>query len=188
VPQTKYLPYKSAASNILLTRLEELEEVATRLELRRRRIISWRNLREILSRGENEKVEWKRLDILQNPFHLAKSMAAIANTEGGMLLIGVADNGQIEGIRVKKENMESIVNVARNKIDPPIKPAIEVMQSKKGDVCVIEIPKMFTGVPHAVKGKDGKVYFIRVWSTTREPSNEELRDLFQIAIPVIKTQ
>ena len=188
MPQTNYSPYKSAAGNILLTRLEELKEVATRLELRRGRIISWRNLRVILSQGENEEVEWKKLGILQNPFHLAKSMAAIANTAGGVLLIGITDDGHVEGIKVKKEHIASIVDVARSKIDPPIRPVIETMPTKKGDVCVVKIPKMFAGVPHAVKGKDGKVYFIRVCSTTREPSSEELRDLFQSAIPVIKMQ
>ena len=64
-------------------------------------------LSEIISRGENDSVEFKstfRWDIRQNKKNPAiehaalKSMAAFLNSEGGDLLLGVADDGSIVGI------------------------------------------------------------------------------------------
>ena len=142
-------------------------------------IISEAHLSDILMKEESEKVEFKRIAILKNPFHLAKSMAAIANSDGGLLLIGVTDDVQLEKIRVEKKHIETIINVSRSKIDPPIKPIVHSIKREDGDVCVVEIPKMSRGIPHRVKSKDGKVYFIRIGPTVREPSNEEMRKLFE---------
>lgn len=142
-------------------------------------IISEGQLLEILTKGENEKVEFKKIKILSNAFHLAKSMAAIASTDGGLLLIGVTDDGQLQKIRVKKEHIETIINISRDKIDPPINPVVYPLKMEDGDVCVVEIPRMSRGSPYGVKSKDGKVYFIRIGPTIREPSNEEMRKLFE---------
>jgi len=142
-------------------------------------IISEMQLPEILMKGENEKVEFKKIEILSNTFHLAKSMAAIANTDGGLLLIGVTDDGQLQKMRVEKGHIETIINVSRNNIDPPIKPVVHPLKLEDGDVFVVEIPRMSRGIPHGAKSKDGKVYFIRIGPTNREPSNEEMRKLFE---------
>lgn len=170
---------------IILARLDEIDERLARLEdeKKNRGIASEAHLKthlpETLMKGENEKVEFKKIAILQNAFHLAKSMVAIANTDGGLLLIGVSDDGKLEGIRVKEKHMETIINIARSKIDPPINPCVFSLTQEDGDACIVKIAKMFRGVPHAVKSKEGKVYFIRIGSTTREPSIEEMRRLFK---------
>jgi hypothetical protein len=70
------------------------------------------------------------------------------------------------------------MNIARDRCDPPISPAFEVISTTDGDFYVISIPR-FAILPHAVKQKDGKTYFIRVGTTVREPSSSELKLLFQ---------
>ena len=55
-----------------------------------------RELKEILAFGKSSTVEFKRK--ATTPEKLAKEISALANTKGGMLFIGVDDNGSIYGI------------------------------------------------------------------------------------------
>jgi len=140
--------------------------------------ISEMQLSQIIAKGENENVEFKKVEILSNPYHLARSMAAIANSGGGLLLIGVSDDGQIQKIRLEKKHAETIINVSRTKIDPPIRPIVYPVPRDDLHIYVIEIPGMCKRDPHYVRSKDGNVCFIRVGSTVREPSHEERRQLY----------
>jgi predicted HTH transcriptional regulator len=54
-------------------------------------------LLEIIRNGENSGVEFKRDDI--RPEQLAKEIVALANLQGGRVLLGVEDNGTVTGIR-----------------------------------------------------------------------------------------
>lgn len=50
----------------------------------------------IIANSENSGVEFKRDDI--RPEQLAKEVVAMANFQGGMVLLGVEDDGEISGI------------------------------------------------------------------------------------------
>ncbi|WP_174526090.1 AlbA family DNA-binding domain-containing protein, partial [Herbaspirillum rubrisubalbicans] len=54
-------------------------------------------LLEIIANGENSGVEFKRDDV--RPEQLAKEIVALANLRGGMILLGVEDDGVISGIQ-----------------------------------------------------------------------------------------
>jgi ATP-dependent DNA helicase RecG len=72
---------------------------------------------EIIRNGENSAVALKQ-DTLES-HRLAKELVAFANFEGGMVLLGVEDNGTICGI--SRENLEEwVMNVCRDKIRPEI--------------------------------------------------------------------
>ncbi|MCI5157537.1 MAG: ATP-binding protein, partial [Candidatus Electrothrix sp. AUS1_2] len=64
-----------------------------------------KELLEIIANGENSGVEFKRDDI--RPEQLAKEIVAMANFQGGRVLLGVEDNGSISGLR--RENTEEWV-------------------------------------------------------------------------------
>lgn len=140
--------------------------------------ISEQELRQIIAKGENEKVEFKKVDVLSESYHLAKSMVAIANSGGGLLLIGVSDDGQVQKMQVEKKQIETIINISRDKADPPIKPTVYIISLNDGDILVVEIPGMTRRNPHYVRSRDGNVCFIRVGPTVREPSQEERRRLY----------
>lgn len=60
-------------------------------------------LLEVIYNGENSGVEFKR-DVIQN-HELAKELVAFANLRGGVVLLGVEDDGSISGItRTKLED------------------------------------------------------------------------------------
>ena len=60
-----------------------------------------RYLLELISEGEHQQQDFKyRVDDARK---LARSVSAFANTDGGRLLIGVRDDGQIAGVRTEGE-------------------------------------------------------------------------------------
>ena len=52
---------------------------------------------ELIANGEGSGVEFKRDDV--RPEQLAKEIVALANFQGGIILLGVEDDGTIAGIQ-----------------------------------------------------------------------------------------
>jgi len=133
-------------------------------------------LLEILANGENSGVEFKR-DDLQN-HALAKELVAFSNFEGGIVLLGVEDDGTVSGLaRVNLE--EWVMTACRDKIRPGVIPFFEIIKNviPNKDVAVLRVPR---GVDVQSQWHNNRnTYFIRVGSQSREPSPQELSRLFQ---------
>ena len=76
-------------------------------------------LLEIITNGENSGVEFKRDDL--RPEQLAKEIVAMANFQGGRVILGVEDDGSISGLQ-RDNSEEWVMNVIRDKIHPLILP------------------------------------------------------------------
>ncbi len=133
-------------------------------------------LLEIISNGENSGVEFKR-DLPQT-HDLAKELVAFSNLEGGMVLLGVDDDGTIVGLT--HDGLEEwVMNVCRDKIRPPIIPYFEVVRDLRPgvDVAVVRVPRGLH--THCRWHRNGHTYYIRVGTQSREAAPEELARLFQ---------
>jgi predicted HTH transcriptional regulator len=64
-------------------------------------MLSEHPIKVLISKGEGLKLDFKQ--VIQNPRKIAKSMVSFANSEGGILLIGVRDNGSIAGVKSEDE-------------------------------------------------------------------------------------
>ncbi len=133
-------------------------------------------LLDTIANGENSGVEFKR-DELEN-HDLAKELVAFANLSGGMVLLGVEDNGTIFGL-TRTHIEEFVMTTCRIKIRPPIIPFFEVLRDvePRKDVAVVRVTRGYD--VHAVWHKDSSKYYVRVGTQSREASQEELRRLFQ---------
>lgn len=60
-----------------------------------------RELRRLIAEGENQRLDFKYC--ISDSRKIARSLVAFANSEGGVLLIGVRDNGSLAGIRSDEE-------------------------------------------------------------------------------------
>lgn len=136
-------------------------------------MISEEKIAQLIAQGENSALEFKRDGIA--PDELAKEIVGMLNREGGVILIGVEDDGNISGI--EKTNEEWISNISRNNIIPAADLIATKVEIKDRYIFYLEVPK----------GKDkpyqtNKAQFIiRVGSTNRNATQQELLRLFQQA-------
>jgi len=134
-------------------------------------------LLEIVTNGENSGVEFKRDDI--RPEQLAKEVVALANLRGGMILLGVEDDGTISGIQ--RENLEEWVmdTVFARYIHPLILPFYEVILMEDGKkVAIISFPQG-TSKPYVLRHNDREDIFIRLGTTSRIATREQQARLFE---------
>lgn len=133
-------------------------------------------LLEIIANGENSGVEFKR-DVLAN-HDLAKELVAFSNLAGGIVLLGVEDDGSISGTS-RPDLEEWVMTTCRDKIRPAIIPFFEIVRDVEPskDVAVVRVSRGYD--VHSLWHNSSNKYFIRVGSTSREATPEELRRLFQ---------
>jgi len=133
-------------------------------------------LLEILRNGENSGVDFKR-DAVEN-HKLAKDLVAFANLSGGMVLLGVDDDGSVSGITRDKLE-EWVMTASRDKIRPELIPYLQIIReaARGKDVAVVRVERGYT--VHHLWHNHHRTYYIRVGSESREASPEELARLFQ---------
>lgn len=116
---------------------------------------------------------------------VARAVAALANTYGGLVLIGVTDDRKIKGVPGKL--IDAVAEHCHGKIEPPWVPEIiPVALEHESDsfVLVLRVPPDHPNRPFLV---DGTAY-MRHHSTTHPADWQRLRDLFaQSAASVSQT-
>ena len=138
-------------------------------------------LLQLIANRENSRVEFKRDDC--RPDEIAKEMSALLNLEGGVILLGVEDDGAISGLtRSRGEAEEWVMNLARQNLQPAIIPVWTCMEASDGrDVGVIELAADSPEKPYKSRRGRAWVTFIRAGSTSREATREEEGRLYQAA-------
>lgn len=133
-----------------------------------------KQLQTLIKQGEGQTLEFK--DDRIHPRSLAETLAAFAAADGGVVLIGVADDGSIQGVSNFEQVRDNLVYEAagRNHCEPQIQPIeLEKVETTDGKVVVaITVPADFETV-HSVAGK----YFLRVGSRNEPLTPRELRRL-----------
>lgn len=129
-------------------------------------------IKKIIQNGENSYIEFKEEEIKAK--ELAEEIVAFSNSEGGMILIGVDDEGNIKGVKDDKIE-ETVMNICRNNCIPHIIPLYESIEVEGKRIAVITVPK---GLNKPYYTADHK-YYIRVGTTKRIASKEELLRLFE---------
>jgi ATP-dependent DNA helicase RecG len=129
---------------------------------------------ELMRQGENASVEFKELPV--RPEVVAREMVAFANGSGGVILLGVTDDGVPCGVDTASHLEEWVMNIARTSVIPALTVGCEMVEIDGVSVCVVSI----------TKGGDkpyqtGDKYLIRVGSTNRVASQSELMRLFQVS-------
>ena len=76
------------------------------------------NLRALISQGEGERLEFKKKTT--HPTRISRTLASLANTRGGQVLVGVDDDGRVVGVRDAEEEMYLLREAAAHYIDPPL--------------------------------------------------------------------
>ena len=123
--------------------------------------------------GEDATIEFKRA--LPHRNSLADEIAAFANARGGVILIGVDDDGEIVGVdRHALDTAEkTIIEICADSIDPIVLIFTEKLRIDDKNLLKIEIPRSL------FVHKTANGYFTRQGSSKREMPTEQLARLFQ---------
>ena len=135
-------------------------------------------LRELIVNGENSGVEFKRDEL--RPEQLAKEIVAMANFQGGRILLGIDDDGTITGIQ--RQDLEHWVmdTVFRRYVHPMITPFYEEIQVDEHQrVAVITIDQGVTK-PYVVRSNDREEIYIRIGSTSQRATREQQARLYAL--------
>jgi ATP-dependent DNA helicase RecG len=131
-----------------------------------------------ISLGEDSTRQFK-VDV-HNAESLASEMAAFANSEGGKIYLGIADNGNALGFNkadISRIN-QMISNAASQLVKSPLTVRTENIALKNGRiVVVVTVPK---GLDKPYFDKNGVIWLKTGADKRRVNSKEELRRLFQI--------
>lgn len=135
------------------------------------------DLLQLIANGENSGVEFKRDDL--RPEQLAKEIVALANLKGGSVLLGVEDDGSISGIQ--RADLEHWVmdTVFGRYVHPMILPYYELVSLDEGKRVAVVTLTEGTAKPYAVRHNGREDVYIRVGSTSRRATREQLARLFE---------
>lgn len=130
-------------------------------------------LRERIVRWDDLHTDFK--ERLGTADDLAKDLVCFANTDGGQIMIGVAEDRRIVGVDDPDAVNRMVDNVVFNNCEPPITVVQEVLHDDGKRIVVINVPK---GDQRPYRTNRG-LYYVRTTSSCRPASREELLRLFQ---------
>jgi len=117
-------------------------------------------LRSTILQGEGEQLDFKNK--ISNANKIAKTLVAFANNKGGKLLIGVADNGHIIGVKNEDEERYVLEKAAIRCCKPAVDIKFEEAYVDDKLILIAEIPESELK-PHYALGEDGRWWvYIRV--------------------------
>ena len=123
--------------------------------------------------GEDSTIEFKREMPQRNS--LADEIAAFANSEGGVILIGVDDYREIVGLEPQElDSIEkTVVEICEDSIEPAVPIFTEKLRIDDKNILKIEVPRSL----FVHKTPNG--YFARRGSSKREMPTDQLARLLQ---------
>lgn len=113
-----------------------------------------KDIEELITVGEGQSVEFKSRFPL-SPEIIIRAIGAMANTEGGTILIGVGDKGEILGMEESKIGIgraQELVQYWSKRLNPAVYIATDVVDIEGKDILAIRVPKS-EGLLHFEEGK-----------------------------------
>lgn len=180
-----YSVFLDKRSNSIFTALKN------RIELKNNEGIEDPELKELILIGENEKLEMKstlRFDLRQNivnknlEYVIAKTVSAFLNSDGGILIIGVDDNGNALGLEKDIETLSKkdadgfelhLRNIIKKYLGSDFEKYLKVTFPIIDDsiICKVKILKCGKPVFATFEGKDS--FFVRIGNSSIPKNREE---------------
>ena len=133
-------------------------------------------LLQVLARGEDSRHQFKRDET--NADSVAAELAAFANSGGGELFLGVADDGSViglDGAAVRRLN-QLLSNAASQHLRPPVHPLTENVQTAQGLVMVVSVAD---GISKPYVDHQGRIWVKQGADKRHVTAREEMQRMFQ---------
>jgi ATP-dependent DNA helicase RecG len=116
----------------------------------------------ILAKGETLTVEFKSDAKRGLPDRdLVAAVVALANTEGGLILLGVEDDGSVTGIQPSHQDTTGLKALIANRTSPSVAISVEIIEQEGKKILNITVPKSHS----IVSTTDGLVLRRRLMAT-----------------------
>ncbi len=118
------------------------------------------NVKRLIFEGEGVNLDFKKT--ITSCEKIARTMVSFANNKGGKLLIGVADDGTIRGVKSEDEERYMITKAAHLYAKPALEPSFEEVYVDDKIVLIVDTPQSNLK-PHYSLAEDGKWWvYVRV--------------------------
>lgn len=104
----------------------------------------------LIAKGESDTLEFKQR--IKHPERIARTIVSLANTRGGIILVGVMDNGEIKGIDPEEEK-HTIDLASQFYCDPPVRLFYREVEEEDLTILKVIIPESGSK-PHYAKVKE----------------------------------
>jgi hypothetical protein len=143
--------------------------------------ISIRDFKRLNALGENRFIERKSLRSLDNINNfrriVSKAVSAFANTEGGVVLLGVDDDGELEDgdNEDRRERMLDWLNVDVS--DPVPDLSVKILETARGSArfCYAVVVPESSAAPHQAQDK---IFYIRTDKSSIAASGQVVKSIF----------
>jgi ATP-dependent DNA helicase RecG len=129
-----------------------------------------RQITKLNQKKESDTVEFKKS--LSEWKEIVETVSALSNTSGGIIFVGISDEGNIIGVNIGQRTIEDLADKIKQNTDPKIYPSISVLDL--ADKSLIEI-KVAESPSKPIFAFD-KV-FKRVGKSNHKVSSEEIRKM-----------
>jgi ATP-dependent DNA helicase RecG len=130
------------------------------------------DVQQLIDKGETLRSEFK--PARAHPDALASALVSFLNTEGGVLLIGVEDDGAISGVENPDTASQRIDQILTNNITPRATAYIEPVPVQGQTIVKVTVPR---GVDRPYQTRQGQC-FLRMNAGKRLASREEMRRMY----------
>ena len=112
------------------------------------------NLRALIRQGEGERLEFKKKTT--HPTRITRTLASLANTHGGQVLVGVDDDGRVVGVRDAEEEMYQLREAAAHYVDPPLTLHFREVETEDDRIVLIVSVPESPNKPHRAQVAPGE--------------------------------
>lgn len=136
--------------------------------------MEWIDILQRIQAGEDDHTELGRFRSFSEKDWQAAT-CAFANTEGGLVVLGIAKDGSIDGVPMDTEEVqERLTNALQNALSAPVQARLGRHQDPRGWVHWIEVARMRGPEPIRYRG----TVFVRRGRSSVEPGSSELQELY----------
>ncbi len=131
------------------------------------------NLKEIIQSGENQEIEFK--ESFHSQQKICQILCGLGNTNGGMIIFGVSNNGDINGINENSDQLQRKIASASQCLSPTPVISIESHKIERREVIIAIIQRAIDNIYYMF---DGAIY-IRIGSTTKKLEGQNHLDFLR---------
>ena len=130
----------------------------------------------LLRQGESSGLEFKRDDL--RPEQLAREVVALANFQGGRILVGVEDDGTVTGVQRADLERWIMDTVFGRYVHPQLLPYYETVTLDDGRQVAVITVLTGTAKPYVVRHHQREDIYVRVGTTSQLATREQQAALF----------